>query len=83
MFKSKAPKCVINMNFINLNSFCLLIMKIKILFNFEKEWCTFDMEKKCLKKEDCPQAKIECFKHVKGLLNISNLNENFTIEICN
>jgi len=57
MFKPKAPKCVINMNFIDLNSFCLLIIKIKILFKFEKEWCTLDVEKICLKKRGLSTSK--------------------------
>jgi hypothetical protein len=30
--------------------FALVIINVKIIFNFEKEWCTFDKEKSCLKK---------------------------------
>jgi hypothetical protein len=31
--------------------FALLIINVKILFNFQKEWCTFGREKKMFEKK--------------------------------
>jgi hypothetical protein len=36
-------------NFISSSPFALLIINVKILFNFYKEWCTFDKKKGHLK----------------------------------
>jgi len=42
MFESNVLKFVVKMNITNFNFFLLLIINIRIMFNFEKEWCTFD-----------------------------------------
>jgi hypothetical protein len=64
MLKLKTPKCVVNMNFTNFNSYC------SFNHQFENERCTFDMKKEQLKfKKDCPQANIECLKHAKNFWN--------------
>jgi hypothetical protein len=55
MFEPKVPKCVVKINFIDFNSFSLLIINIRILLNFENECYTFNMEKKHLKK-NCLQS---------------------------
>jgi len=44
-------KLIIKMFFTNLNPFALLMINVKILFNFQKEWCTFGREKKRLEKK--------------------------------
>jgi hypothetical protein len=36
--------------FISSNPFALIIINVKILSNFQKQWCTFVKEKKSLKK---------------------------------
>jgi hypothetical protein len=46
----------------------------KTLFNFEKEWCTFDMEKKGIRTKpscDC------CLEHAKGLLKHHQFASSF------
>jgi hypothetical protein len=43
-------KLVMKTIFINSSPFALLITNVKILSNFQKEWCTFGRKKKCLKK---------------------------------
>jgi hypothetical protein len=35
---------------ISSNPFALKIINVKILFNFQKEWCTLGRKKGCLKK---------------------------------
>ncbi len=49
-FEPNVLKLVIKMVFINSNLFSFLIINVKILSNFQKEWCTFGRKKKCLKK---------------------------------
>jgi len=54
------------LKFINSSPFALLIINVKILSNFQKEWCTFGRRKGCLKKnKDCPLLKFERFEHSK------------------
>jgi len=36
---------------INSSPFALLIINVKILSNFQKEWCTFGLKKRHLKKQ--------------------------------
>jgi hypothetical protein len=45
MFEPNEFKLVIKIIFISSSLFALLIINIKILFNFQKEWCTFDRKK--------------------------------------
>ncbi len=49
-FEPNVIKCVIKTIFINSSHFALLLINIKIFFNFQKEWCTFRLKKRCLKK---------------------------------
>ncbi len=60
------------MNFSNFKLF-LIIINVKILFNFEKEWCTFDKEKNVWKKNHC----LNCFEHAKGLLKHHQFASSF------
>jgi hypothetical protein len=48
--------------------FALLIINVKILSNFQKEWCTFGRKKTFEKKKECPFSRFECFEHAKTLL---------------
>ncbi len=43
-------KWIIKTIFINSSPFALLIINVKILSNFQKEWCTLGRKKGCLKK---------------------------------
>jgi len=43
-------KWVIKIIFISSSSLALLIINVKVVFNFKKEWCTFGRKKKHLKK---------------------------------
>ncbi len=45
MFESNGLKFVVKIYYTNFNSFTILFINVKILFNFEKEQCTFDKEK--------------------------------------
>ncbi len=49
-FEPNVFKLVMKTIFINSSPFALLITNVKILSNFQKEWCTFGRKKKCLKK---------------------------------
>jgi len=62
------------MKFTNFKRFFFIIINVKTLFNFEKELCTFDKEKGCLKrKPNCDS----CFKYVKVLLKHHQFASNF------
>jgi hypothetical protein len=64
MFEPNVFKLVIKNNFISSNVFALLIINVKILSNFQKEWCTFCREKEMFEKnKDYPFCKFECFEH--------------------
>jgi hypothetical protein len=55
----------VKMNFTNFSFFSFLIINVEILSNFEEEWCTFNKEERCLKKEkDNPFLKFECFINI-------------------
>jgi len=49
-FEPNVLKLVINIIFIISSPFSLLIINVKILSNFQNEWCTFDRKKGRLKK---------------------------------
>jgi len=44
-------KLIIKVIFINSSPFALLIINVKIVFNFQKEWCTFGKEKRMFEKK--------------------------------
>ncbi len=48
---------------IQFKSFCRLIINVKILSNFQKEWCTFGR-----KERDYPLLRFECFEYAKTFL---------------
>jgi len=50
IFEPNVLKLVKNKIFINSSPFVLLIINEKVLFNFQKEWCTFGKKKRHLKK---------------------------------
>jgi hypothetical protein len=52
-------KCVFKW-ILPISSVFLIIINVKILFNFEKEWCTFDKEKKRSKKKPLLQLLWTC-----------------------
>ncbi len=63
-FDSNVFKWVIKFIFINSSPFDLLIINFKIMFNFQKEWCTFARKKERLKKnKDGTLLKFKCLKH--------------------
>ncbi len=64
-FEPNVLKWVIKTLFINLNPFAFLIISVKILFNFQKELCTFGRKMDVEKNKDCPLSNFECFKHTK------------------
>jgi hypothetical protein len=45
MFEPNEFKSIIKIIVISSSPFALLIINVKILFNFQKEWCTFDRKK--------------------------------------
>ncbi len=49
-FEPNVLKSVIKIIFMNLNPFALLIFNVKVLFNFQKEWCTFSRKKMTFEK---------------------------------
>jgi hypothetical protein len=79
MFEQNVLKLVMKKKFINC-PFALLIINVKILFNFQKEWCTFGRKKGCWKKKkECSFLKFECFEYAKHFLFMSSFEHvNFT-----
>jgi hypothetical protein len=47
--------------FINSSPFALIIINVKILSNFQKEWCTISRKKDVEKNKDCPFSKLSAF----------------------
>jgi hypothetical protein len=68
-------KWVIKIIFHYFKSFALLIINVKILANFKKEWCTFDRKIGSLRKNnlDYPLLKFKCFENEKIILICGNL----------
>ncbi len=65
-FKPNVLKWVIKIIFINSSPLAVLIINVKILSNFQKEWCTFGRKKWRLKKnKDCFFSRFQCFEHAK------------------
>ncbi len=59
---------VINIIFISSSSFSFLIINVKILSNFQNEWCILGRKKKHLKKnKNYPLLKFECFEHANNI----------------
>jgi hypothetical protein len=68
-FEPNVFKWVVKTIFITSNPFAFLIINVKILPNFQKEWCTFSIKKGYLKKnKDYPPSRFECFEHAKTFL---------------
>jgi hypothetical protein len=55
-------------NFHHISPFALLIINVKILSNFQKEWCTFGRKKMMFKKKK--------IAHYQGL-NALNMQRHF------
>jgi hypothetical protein len=67
-FEPNVLKLVIKTIFINsiyIYIYIFLLINVKILSNFQKEWCTLGRKKICLKNKDCPLSKFECFNMQK------------------
>jgi len=62
--------------FINSSPFALIIINVKILSNFQKEWCTISRKKDVEKNKDCPFSKLSAFmqKHFWFILNFEHVN---------
>jgi hypothetical protein len=60
-------KWVIKTIFINSSSFAFLLINVKILSNFQKEWCTISRKKTFEKNKDYPLLRFECFEHAKKI----------------
>ncbi len=80
-FEPNVLKWVIK-KLISSNPFALLIINVKVLPNFQKEWCTFGRKKRCLKNT-------RAFVHFQAL-NALNMQKNIIIigkfwacKICN
>jgi hypothetical protein len=51
MFEPNVLKLVIICKIISSSPFSLIIINVKMLSNFQKEWCTFGRKKGCLEKK--------------------------------
>jgi hypothetical protein len=65
-------KWVIKIILISSSPFALLIINVKILSNFQKEWCTFGRKKMFEKSRDYPLLRFVCFEHVNFFLFVSS-----------
>ncbi len=50
--------------------FALLLINVKILFNFQKEWCTFGRKKGGWRKKECLFLKFQCFEYAKNIFDL-------------
>jgi hypothetical protein len=57
--------------------FLIIIINVKALFNFEKEWGTFDKEKRRLKKRKSCHG---CFEHAKRLLKHYQFAQRYNLQ---
>ncbi len=64
IFEPNVFKWVIKRNLISSSPCSLLIINVKILFNFQKKWCTFG--KMFEKNRDCLLSRFKCFEHAKA-----------------
>jgi len=67
-------KFITSQNFIISTCVALLIINMNIILNFESVWCTFDMQKRLLKKH-CPLSMLNPF-HLEWNFD---LHENFLV----
>jgi hypothetical protein len=51
ILKPNVLKWVIKIIFINSSPLALLIINVKIVFNFTKEWCTFSRKRRTFEKK--------------------------------
>jgi len=58
-------KCVLKWNLPISSDFSFIIINVKTLLNFEKEWCTLIMKNDVWKKN---LSYDSCFEYAKGLL---------------
>jgi hypothetical protein len=74
-------KLVIKKKYINSNPFALININVKILSNFQKEWCTFGRKKGHLKKIRIVHSQnLNALNMQKHFLFVSNFEHvNFTI----
>jgi len=81
IFEPNVFKCVIKVIFINSSPFALLIFNVRILSNFQKEWCTFGRKKDDFSKnKDCSLLMFECFEHAILFWFVSSFEHlNFAI----
>jgi hypothetical protein len=78
-FEPNVVKWVIKIIFINSSPFSLLIINVNILYNFQKEWCTFGRKKKMFeKKQGLFTFEVWMFWTWKNILNLCQAL-NFTI----
>jgi hypothetical protein len=73
-FETNMFKCVFKWNLSISSVFAFIIINVKTLFNFEKEWCTFDKEKRYFKKIPSYDS---CLEHAKGLLKHHQFTTSF------
>ncbi len=71
-FEPNVLKWVMKTNFINSNPFALVIINVKILSNFQKEWCTFGKKKWCLKKKTIHSQSLSALNMQKNFWFVSN-----------
>ncbi len=69
-FEPNVLKLIIKTIFINSSFFTLLIINVKIISNFWREWCTF-----CIKKWHLKKTRIV---HFRGL-SVSNMQNTFDL----
>ncbi len=80
-FETNVLKWVIKTIFINSNPFSLLIIKIKILFTFQKEWCTFGRKKDVWKKQGLSILKVWVFWICKNIFDLCQTLSIWTLQL--
>jgi len=89
-FEPNVLKWIINISFMSSSPFALLIINLKILSNFQKEWCTFGKRKDVWKKHGLTNLEVwvfwtcnfffwflSSFEHVKFVINEKYSKKNY------
>jgi hypothetical protein len=72
-------KCILKWKNPISSAFDFIIINVKTLFNFEKEWCTFDKEKGCLKKIKIVTVVLNMQKDSWNIINLHQVLNNGTL----
>jgi hypothetical protein len=80
-FEINVFKLIIKKKFISSNHFSLLIINVRFLFNFQKEWCTFGRKNNVWKKKRIVTFKVWVLSACKKKKQIVSIFEHMNFAI--